>query len=565
MLLEDPPIARNGSIARRVLAAWVRNIQTPSAILLTLAGVPVLIAAWAVVAPANLVSKVMTQDLMFNLAGAWQVYQGQSPHIDFHDPTGQLSFLLTAVGFDLLGLGPRAFLVNVLIVAAFLFLASLLAVVRRLPLLPAVLFILFICLLALVPANVGDRPDHYSFAMSYNRYCWGAYCILALILFVPPHVRVDDSGIDLTVSGALLAMMFYFKITYFAAGLGTVGFAMLVHPHVSRRWRAWFTLSILLLAFALAPHNYAYLGDILAWSASGAIRMGFLLHLSNFVAAIGQYVPYLATIVVACGMWRLGYASLRFPLTQIFLFGMSLLLLSQNSQAGGLPTGIVMLLALYNELRTRFSTWRDRDIAPLLLTILVFPFFTAGAFAASIAGYHATAARDTGLFVVDRTNLRGLAVPGGERGAFLSFSQQFDYPTRADVPHAQAVYQLTNYEYLIVLLEAAKMLDGQTPGGIALFDCINPLPFMLGWEAPRGANLWSTWNAPVRSPADYLAGVRYVLVPKFSLNPDWTNDLMRLYGDYLQNNFRWEAETRGWILLVRSQIGLVTGEREGHM
>ncbi|MPZ35840.1 MAG: hypothetical protein GEV13_33595 [Rhodospirillales bacterium] len=80
-----------------------------------LAGLPVLIVAWALASPATLLSKVMTQDLLFNLSGAWHVYSGHVAPVDFHDASGRLSFLLTALGFHLLGPVPFAFLVNVAI------------------------------------------------------------------------------------------------------------------------------------------------------------------------------------------------------------------------------------------------------------------------------------------------------------------------------------------------------------------------------------------------------------------------------------------------------------------
>jgi len=351
--------------------------------------------------------------------------------------------------------------------------------------------------------------------------------------------------------GVLLALMFYFKITYFAVGLATVGFAMLFHPHVRRRWPAWLALAALLAANAVAPWNRPYLDDILAWATTGAIRNGLALHVSNFVAAIGLYVPYLAAIAVAGWMWVFGRASFRFPLTLAFVFVASLALLSQNSQAVGLPTGIVMLLILYDRLRRHFTPVRNRDLAPLLLTLLFFPFFEASCFAASIAGYHAHAAADRGLYVVNRTNLRALAVPEGPHGAFLSFSRTFDYPARSTGAAAPPHYQLTEYEYMLTLLQAADLLEHRDPGGIALFDSVNPLPFMLGRETPRGANLWSTWSAPTRSAEIYLAEVRYVLVPKFSLNPQWTDDLTHLYGSYLKEHFETSADTPCWILLTR--------------
>ncbi len=75
---------------------------------------------------------------------------------------------------------------------------------------------------------------------------------------------------------------------------------------------------------------------------------------------------------------------------------------------------------------------------------------------------------------------------------------------------------------------------------------------MLGVEPARGANLWSTWSAPKRPASEFLGGVRYVLVPKFPTSPQWTDDMMRLYGGHLEEHFRRAAETRCWILLLRS-------------
>jgi hypothetical protein len=553
-----------GGAARRLLLSGLRDGQPSVPMALLLAGLVVLLAAWALVSPPVLLSKAMTQDLLFNLAGAWQVYLGQVPHVDFHDPTGQLSFLLTALGFHFFGPSPFAFLMNVIVVTALLFAASALVAIRRLPMLPAVLFIVFVCLLALMPANIGDRPEQYTFAMSYNRYGWAAYSVLALIVFVPPQIGQRSIAVDLAVAGGLLAMMFYLKITYFAAGLATVGFAVILHPHVYRRRGAWALLCLVLAGHAFAPWNRAYLGDILAWSASGAVRTGLAVHLNNFIAALGQYTAYLAAIFVGVWLWWYGRSAARFPLTLALLFVVSLLLLTQNSQAVGLPSGIVMLLILYNELRGHFTWAHNRDIGLLLVTLLIFPFFEAGRLAATLYGYNAQAKAETGLHVVQATNLGGLAVPAGGRGAFLEFSQYFDYPVRSDTLAAAPHYQLTDYEYVLVLIEAAGLLADRTPGGIALFDSVNPLPYMLGWEPSRGANLWSTWNAPVRPPSHYLAQVRYVLIPKFPLNPPWTDDLLHLYGPYLEDNFQKTPGSRCWTLLIRRPPNATADKRQAY-
>ena len=563
---QGPAVAPAHAAARRLIAAAARKVPAPSLPLLVLCGLPSVAATWAVLSPPMMLSRTMTQDLLFNLSGAWHVYSGHVAHVDFHDASGRLSFLLTALGLHLLGPVPFAFLVNVAIMSAALFTAAFLAAMRRLPLLPAAIFVLFASLLALMPANVGDRPEQYTFAMSYNRYGWSAYSILALILFVPPHEEEKDgTWIDIAIAGGLLAAMFYLKITYFAAGLATVGFAALFHPHVRRSWRAWLMVGALLVLNALAPHNRAYLTDILSWASSGAVRRAAMLHFNNFVAAIGQYGPYLAAVAVGAWMWWSGRATFRLPLTLVFLLVMSLLLLSQNSQAAGMPSAVVVLFVLYDRLRTAFASLPNRDVAPWLLTLLLFPLFAVGSFATSIAGYHAYAHDGRGVYVVEHTNLRRLAVPSGPRGTFLSFSSSFDYPSRAQDAPAQPLYQLSDHEYVLVLLDAADLLAGRQPGGIVMLDSVNPLPFILGVEPARGANLWSTWSAPRRAAGEFLGGARYVLVPKFPTTPQWTDDMMRLYGGYLEEHFRWTAETRCWVLLTRSSPDLPASVNQGHI
>ena len=206
--------------------ASVRDARSSPAVLLALSGLPVLAAAWALMSPPTVLSNAMTWDFLFNLSGAWHLYVGHVPHVDFYDPVGQLYFILTAIGFQLLGPGPFAFLIGVAIVVSILFAASCLAVVRRLPLFPAAIFVVFVCLLALMPTNIGERPDQYTFAMAYNRYCWSAFSILALIVLVPPRNQLGWDWIDVPVGALLLLGMFYLKITYFVVGLATVAFAV---------------------------------------------------------------------------------------------------------------------------------------------------------------------------------------------------------------------------------------------------------------------------------------------------------------------------------------------------
>ena len=535
------------------LAAALRRPVERAGALLLLAGVPVLGAAWLVLAPATVFSNALTWDLMFNLAGAWHVEHGDRPHVDFHDPLGALNFHLTALGFRVVGPSPQAFLVGMAVVAAALVGLAFHAALRRLPLVPAALFVAFVGLLALMPANVGERPDHYTLAMSYNRYGWAAYSILALVLFVPPRRdALGGEAAEIAGCAALLFGLFALKITYFAVGLGTVVVAGVLQPHVRRCAGRWMLVVAGLGLWALAPPNWPYLADIASAAGTGAVRSSLVLHARNFVAAGAEYAPYVGLVVVAGGLWSTGRAPLRLPLSMAFLFVACLVLLTQNTQSAGMPALIVTVMVLYDHLRSRFYRMANRDLVPLLAALMALPLLALANTAFSIAVYHANASRPAKLFVTAQSNLRGLAVPAGLPGAFASFPRNGnDLP----LPNAQGVpvprYDLSQEEYVATLLSGAAMLKRRRPGGIALFDQVNPLPFMLGWRPAPGANLWSLWDLPLRPAESYLGPVRYVLVPRFPTERNWTATLVATYADYLAAHFEPGEEDADWILFVR--------------
>lgn len=310
--------------------------------LAALAGMTVFAACWMMFSPPVVLSTEMTWDLLFNLAGAWHLRAGHVPHVDFHEAVGVLTFALTELGFTIAGASPRALLVGVGMATAVLFVFATLAAWRRLSLLPAVLFVVFVCLLAIRPANVGDAPNAYSFAMSYNRYAWSGISIIALILFLPPRPGRWTDMADLFVVAALIVALFYLKVTYWAAALAAIGVALAVSPHVHARWPAWGAIAVAGGALAAVPFNWPYLADVMATVRAGVVRDDFAFWLNDFAGNAGEYAPYIAALGIAACLWWRGTWPLRLPIATAFLLFGGLGLLSQNSQSHNVPLAIVI-------------------------------------------------------------------------------------------------------------------------------------------------------------------------------------------------------------------------------
>ena len=523
--------------------AWAFESDAPAAVLLLVAGLPVVAAAWLLLAPAAMISAEMTWDLLFNLAGAWQLRFGHAPHVDFHEPVGTLTFLLTQAGFWLVGPSPKAVAAGMVIVAAATFAMASFAAGRRLPLMPAVLFVVFVCLIVLRPANVGDQPNAYSFAMAYNRYGWSGLSVLALILFQPAEGRIGTL-VEQAFTAIVLVALFYLKMTYFAVGMAMLAVAFVASAPMRRDWRGWALVFLIGLALPLLPFNWPYLEDLLGAAQAGIVRDDAAFFFNDFAESMPEYAPYFAAIGIAAWLWWRRLAPARLFIATTFLFLASVALLSQNSQSHGVPLAIVAAFLFCEQ-------FRHHRLPRLLLVLPVASIVSSGT---SLVSYHNRF--DAGyLRMVDKTNLGGLAVPREPEGLLADVAAGRDRDrlfgrSRAIRPR----YELSPYEYVETLMEAAALLEekGLASGRIAVLDQVDPFPFMFGLEPPRGGNLWSGAGAPTASPEDYLADADRVLIPRFTTNFAWTETAKATYGAYLAEHFPSRVEGRGWIVLRRA-------------
>ncbi|CAN5733078.1 hypothetical protein BH11PSE3_BH11PSE3_41450 [soil metagenome] len=560
----SPPDVSRGS------ALLLRRAAVLPLVLLTL---PIEAAsAWLLASPDRVYSRTMTWDLLFNLDGAWNIYMGHAAHVDFHDPVGILSFLLTCAGFWIGKATVADFIFGNLLALAFVYVTSVVAA-RRLPLFPAVVFVLFTCQLVLMPTNVGGLIDDYSFAMSYNAYGWSILCVVAVVLFLPSSPGADrgadrgtrvpwpDLALDLGLTLVLCLALYYLKITYFLAALGMLATALVVCPHIRAHRAVWAATAALLICNALAPYNWPYLADIYGAIEGGAIRSSRIEMLLLFSANTPEIALYGTMLLAAAGLWLSGAAPFRLPLLCAAIIVASLAVLSQNAQLRSLPLCILVALLLYDHLARGHQASgpiirSPRSLPCTLLALMIFPVADVVSSTLGIALYSEQAKSNDGLFVVDRTNLRGLAVPLDSAGASPVPSNR-----SSDIAWARRMRAiggnppLSQYEYIQSILEAAALFEPLPPGGILVLDAVNPLPFALGWAPARGASLWMDTGFFWRPAQAMFADAQYVLIPKFSTYADLTNEAYKRYGDYLARHFPVRSESRSWTLLRRAPKG----------
>ncbi len=531
-----------------------------------IAGVPVLLFAWLLLAPERMLSREMTWDLMLNLAGAWHLHTGHVAHVDYHDPIGSLSFRLTQLGFLIVGSNPRAFLVGQTILLVPVFVAAVIAAARRLALVPAAVFVVYVALLVLMPTNVGDPMNAYTFAMWYNRWGWSVLTTLLLVLVLPPRAGRAAPLLDAVTCGLLLIILFYVKITFVVAGLAAVAFALVASNHVRAEWRTWAIAPAMVLANALAPYNYAYWSDIWFGVTAGYARSLPIAQVSLFLDNKAEYAIYLSGVLVLLWLWQRGQSSLQSVVLAAGTLGIGMFTLSQNTQVGYIPLGVVIAYVIYDAIGGKpreTPTQGTPEVVVSLAAVMVWPALCVIAVMMTVAGYHRAAQREDRIFEVQATNLQSLAVPVDTHDVADALATiDLPYTLLSIARQPPLSHQLTQLEYVQTLMEAASLFAPGQRGQpkIWVVDVVNPIPFMLGYPPPRGETLWTRQGQRLLPATEVLADVDVVLIPKFSTYAQVTASALTTYYDYLSTHFPVREQSPSWTILSRERSAAASGD-----
>jgi hypothetical protein len=285
------------------------------------------------------------------LGGAWRIYNGQIPHLDFYNQYGDLAFYVPYLGMKMGQFGLTSIVYGDVIVMALAGVACLAILSRRTSAFYAAVFTLFLSLLAVAPRPLGLGWTSTCYGGIYNRYGEVVLALLALVLFIKPAASLKAGWIDgaeLVFAGCCLALLIGCKLNYFVVGVGFFlvaclgGFLKIREAVVLLLGAAVFlALALALTGIPLAALYQDY--RIMAAAQNMTTRLGMLAR--TFCKHI-VLLPVLLVFAWEAGKTRMGRAlPWRHFVVVGTLFAGGLTAISGNTLSGELP--IAAVAALY--------------------------------------------------------------------------------------------------------------------------------------------------------------------------------------------------------------------------
>jgi hypothetical protein len=500
-------------------------------------------------------------NVLLMLDSAWRTVNGQAAQTDFYTPVGPMTDLFTAFGMKIAPPSTSAITYGVVLLAALLVPLAWRIAKDRLPWALALLCTVLTgtYLLAPGPPAYGFRDSGY--AMLYNRESYMVFLTLCLCLFLRRRAPVWRSEyLDGAFAGMLLALLLYWKVTYFVAAVEvTIASAFLVP-----KLRGWYqaagaafagVCATLFLAFGISLPRY--LANIVYAVKSQSSHNRLQLLTASFQH--NALWMYLLLFCLALQSWtwsRSRAARLSIPriwLVALALLGAVLFIESGNaSQGGGLEDPLYFLIAVITF--EQFRRIDDKEVAKagssahivyiasfaLLLPLCYGPILVSDA-----ASYFYTITWDL---------VRRPSTPESQR---FHSAQLRDFHIPPSTDHVTAYWEVRDLPAHLndgIDLLRKNLRSGES---VTTLDFANPFSFALGIKPARDRILF--WDAhitydPKNPPsADFLANSSVVMVPKYSdrsMRYTYaTSDLLLgLYGGYLHDHFHEVASTTDWTM-----------------
>ena len=547
------------------------------AVLLLLSGLLLALEYHVLVVPDATYVTIWLSDVFGLADSGYRVAAGQVPSVDFSSLYGAAAFYPVALGFKFGFNAAGALAFGHFITAIFLLGMAVLASYRRLPLLPAIVFIVFLFLLIAVPVRLGGRFDELTYAIFYTRHGWAALAIALLFYLEPRDPGRRDLLTDTAVQSSLLVYLFNLKITF-----AMVALAFVIANAITSRYKfrsSVATLVIIGVVFGCVQllasnYNAAYVGDF-----SGVVqgtplfRNGISLLMSTVAAHAGIFVLCYTALAAVALEGRCRFFDFAFITGCI---AASLMILdTSGGTIRGLPALICVFL-IFGELARRHETSPATDGASTgshgnVASIAIFGMLLA--FVAEPIMVDANGLRvhrvKTALGQARSGGLSGIhvrEVPLGARGIHDALGHD-------EVAHAQfnelRTGPLKPWEYLPLVGEGIELLESVPYKGRSVIALAETNPFSvilqmrptkngqpLSYAGNRSAarrQRYLELPLEVRQAAAqrFISDADYVMVPTVPNYHKNTDVLYEMYGFYLEANFYELRRSPHWRLYAR--------------
>lgn len=509
-------------------------------------------------------------DVVSLLNACWRISNGQIPHIDFHNPIGPFTYLPIVAGMKITGPSTSAIAYGSVVIVLVLIPWAWGIASSRLQPFGAFIFSLFCGFLLISPRPLGFAIRDTTYAMIYNRE---GYVLLSMFLLghflLTRKSEGDRSMLSGLSIGFLFGLIFYCKITYFAAALGSA----LLGIMLSRRSGLWFvgasggTLAACAL-FYLCVHvsPVAYLKDVITAGQSQLPAMR--LHLLEEAVVTNSVLIYL-TAVMLCLCTYVNYSSykparfsVRLWLVAVWIIGIALFIDGGNAaqgRGGDDPLFFVAGMIVFELFRRQNCEQMDirKSGARLLYigtTLIGLPLFCGSILVADIASFSYS------------------AVWNLVRRPSFDVSRRIDSKPLGDLLVPASAQRLSSYwpanQFPLRINEGIGLLRKHLSekDKVTTFGFTDPFSFACGLQPPSGGDQWWDINMDFSlsrhpSPEQFLGEVSLVMIPRRvpgiqGWNFDTDDAMLQIYGNYLQNNFVQIDSSESWTLYRRRLLSI---------
>ncbi len=500
-------------------------------------------------------------DIAVLLDSGWRIIHGQIPHRDFYNHLGtELPFLM-AVGIKTVGL-TNAVAAASCIVYCFVAPALFLAGTARLSAFWLIVLQIWMCLYVVTQRPLGYSVVSLSPVMQYNRWFEALICLLFVFLFFQRRGESDTNKnqeqrviAESVLVGLIIGLLAFGKVTYFVIALAALVFFLLSRQS-NRFDTKYIIVAFVLTATALLMVFQVNISEILAdyRMVSGAQSLAlqitemtskivgsYSVELMGKCEGIWLHLTFMVILLICNSRASEPMNSAKVTITSLFMLACGWSTYCTNSEIGDSQIAALVPLYIYCTLAPADKFLKATTVVQkcvrvgLLLLAITYPLILTAKDAASIYIAHD-----------DMRKFETLSSESLQKNSLLGMILTGKYGP-----------DYVQYVNSGIFLIKKHNLQRQRVQGL---DFSNPFPIMLASDPPTGGAV--TWHdehtfttSCYPSKQRAFGNAQVLLIPKPYRYPQFnglaTQQLLKVYGDFINEEFRFVDENDLWSLFVK--------------